>query len=475
MKRNFSSWKTASIHRNQPELIWQEIFECIEGGQYEQVEALFLRLQEESPEPERLDLKLIFTAVLQISRACMQMKAEEERYRNAHQDVLKREHELQQELREIAGQLRQWQLTPDSLEACRQQAATLSPPRADLDSPAPGWLARVLRRLKPAASRQPVSTLLKPEPDASLTATTTESVSGSDAPPIEPALSPPIPNLDSQAPSSPNPPVEPTLRLPLPDQSPRAPPRMPYLVAYFLGPFQVFQGEEAIVAWDSLKSKAVFKYLLAHRGTPVQKDILMEVFWPEAAPEAAPRNLHQAIYSLRQTLRGKQPEFQHIRFENDCYFLNPRLEVWLDSEEFERHIQAARSLEAAGRLPEAIEHYTTAESLYQGDFLDEDLYEDWPKARRTHLQSTYLEIANRLTCHYLQGGMQAPAVALCRKVIAMDACNEEAHRQLICCYLAQGQRHLALRQYLMCSSALKEELNLSPSPETQALYQRIIA
>ena len=55
------------------------------------------------------------------------------------------------------------------------------------------------------------------------------------------------------------------------------------------------------------------------------------------------------------------------------------------------------------------------------------------------------------------------------------ACNEEAHRQLICCYLAQGQRHLALRQFLMCLTALKEELNLSPSPETQALYQRIIA
>ena len=472
--RDSSSWKSASSRRNQPELIWQEIFRCIEGGQYEQVEALFLRLQEENPEPERLDLKLIFTAVLQISRACMQMKAEEERYRNAHQDVLKREYALQQELREIAGQLRQWQLTPDSLEAPRQEAAAIGSPKADLDSPAPGLLQRVRRALKPAAGRRAMSALLKPEPDASLTATT-QSVSSSDGPPVEPALRPPIPDQDSQAPSSPSPLAEQDLSPPTPDQASRAPPRMPYLVAYFLGPFQVFQGEEAIVAWDSLKSKAVFKYLLAHRGTPVKKDILMEVFWPEASPEAAPRNLHQAIYSLRQTLRGKQPEFQHIRFENDCYFLNPRLEVWLDSEEFERHIQAAQSLETADRLQEAIEHYTAAESLYQGDFLDEDLYEDWPKARRTHLQSTYLEIANRLTCYYLQMGMHPPAVALCRKVIAMDACNEDAHRQLICCYLAQGQRHLALRQFLMCLTALNEELNLAPSPETQTLYQRIIA
>jgi DNA-binding SARP family transcriptional activator len=41
------------------------------------------------------------------------------------------------------------------------------------------------------------------------------------------------------------------------------------------------------------------------------------------------------------------------------------------------------------------------------------------------------------------------------------------------CYLAQGQRHLALRQYQMCTETLRQELDLGPSVETEQLYQSI--
>jgi len=43
------------------------------------------------------------------------------------------------------------------------------------------------------------------------------------------------------------------------------------------------------------------------------------------------------------------------------------------------------------------------------------------------------------------------------------------------CYLGQGQRHLAVRQYQTCVEALREELDLTPAEETVALYRRITA
>jgi len=141
--KNYSAWKTASSRPNPPELIWQEIFQYIEDGQYDQVEAFFLRLQEDNPGAERLDLKLIYTAALQICRACMQMKSEEERCRDAHQDVLRRGSELQQELQGLTRQLRQWQLAPGSQDVTGQEAATLSQQRGEMDSPAPGFLLPV--------------------------------------------------------------------------------------------------------------------------------------------------------------------------------------------------------------------------------------------------------------------------------------------------------------------------------------------
>ena len=151
----------------------------------------------------------------------------------------------------------------------------------------------------------------------------------------------------------------------------------PSLAVYCFGSFCVYQGERLLDNGANRKSQGVFKYLVTHWPAPVSKDILMDVFWPEADPEAARRNLHQAIYSLRQTLKINDCDFQYIQFENDCYHLNPDLNIWLDYEEFEAHIRAGRRLEQQGEIDQAMTEYSIAEGLYQGDFLAEDLYEEW--------------------------------------------------------------------------------------------------
>jgi DNA-binding SARP family transcriptional activator len=229
-----------------------------------------------------------------------------------------------------------------------------------------------------------------------------------------------------------------------------------------------------IAKWSSLKGQSILKYLVTHKGGPIAKDILMDVFWPKVELGDARRNLHQAIYSLRQTLRREQPDIQLIQFKKDCYLLNSELDIWLDFDEFERHVQVGQRLETAGRLAEAMAEYSLAEGLYQGDFLKEDLYEDWPRLQRDHLRSLYLDIADRLSEYYVQQGEYTAAIALCQKVLAQDNCYEQAHRRLMHCYLGLGQRHLAVRQYQNCVEALREELDLTPSEETVALYRCII-
>ena len=172
----------------------------------------------------------------------------------------------------------------------------------------------------------------------------------------------------------------------LPATAQRAPES--YIMAiYCFGPFHVYQHHQLIEEWNSLRGQAVLKYLVAHRGTPTAKDVLMDVFWLDADPEAARRNLHQAIYSLRQTLRRRDPDTQHIQFENNQYSLNPALSVWIDVEEFQTHIQSGRRLEAAGQLAAAMVDYGAAEGLYQGDFLEEDLYDDWSRPQRERLRT----------------------------------------------------------------------------------------
>jgi DNA-binding SARP family transcriptional activator len=213
--------------------------------------------------------------------------------------------------------------------------------------------------------------------------------------------------------------------------------------------------------------------MVANRDRSIAKDILMDLLWRDSPPGAARNNLNVALYGLRQALRATRPDFAHILFEDGHYSLNPEMDVWVDAEEFARRAQAGRAFEREGQLVEAVREYEIAEGLYQGDLLEEDLYEDWPIARREGLKDTYLGILDRLGRIYLEQQRYANCIHVCHKTLACDSCREDAHRRLMRCYSRQGQRNLALRQYHLCAETLEQVLDVSPMPETARLYQRL--
>jgi DNA-binding SARP family transcriptional activator len=249
--------------------------------------------------------------------------------------------------------------------------------------------------------------------------------------------------------------------------------RLPSLVVYCLGPFKVYQDEQAVEEWPSSKGKCIFKYLVTHRQRPVAKEVLMELFWPGAHPDAARNNLNVAIYGLRQALRKAHPSFSHVLFQDDCYLLNPDVQTWVDCEAFMERFTAARALERRGELVAAVREYRAAEALYQGEFLEEDRYQDWPVPQRQRLQDDYLSILDCLSNYHLEQEDYAACATVCGKMLAVDSCCEEAHRRLMRCYSRQGQPYLALRQYHLCVERLKEELDVPPTQTTTALYGQI--
>lgn len=247
------------------------------------------------------------------------------------------------------------------------------------------------------------------------------------------------------------------------------------MTVYCLGPFRIYQNDQFVENWTSRKGLSVFKYLVLEHPKPVAKDILMDLFWPEADPEAARRNLHQAIYSTRQTLKTNHPAIQLIIFENDSYFFNPDVNIWIDYRAFEHHVRTGHRFRQAGEMDRAILEYSIAENIYQGDFMTDDLYETWLLSRRQHLWQTYIFIAHQLAQHNLGIGNYLATSVLCRRILEMDNCQEEAHRNLMKCYIAQDQPQLAISQYHICVQNLKSELELPPSAETKALLQQVLS
>ncbi|MGH2524879.1 MAG: AfsR/SARP family transcriptional regulator, partial [Anaerolineales bacterium] len=257
-----------------------------------------------------------------------------------------------------------------------------------------------------------------------------------------------------------------------PSEAAERPPTTSTLTAHLLGGFRVAVNDSPVESWPKGKGRALLKYLLTHRHRPTPRDVLMEVLWPEADPEAARNRLNVALHGLRRALRSAA-DVPVIVFEDGAYRLDAGLRLWLDVDEFERHIRSGRQLEAAGKRAAAAAEYEVAIGLYQGDFLADDPYESWPVQQRERLRVDYLEALDRLSQIYFDKSQYASCVALCHLILARDNCREDAHCRLMRCYSRQGQPHLALRQYEACLGALRAELEVNPAPATTQLYERI--
>lgn len=258
---------------------------------------------------------------------------------------------------------------------------------------------------------------------------------------------------------------------PFADQGREAPAPLSMSVS-MLGSFRVMLNEHVVESFNSGRGRAVFQYLIVHRDRPIPREVLMDRFWPEAAPEAARNSLNVAVHGARQAFRSLT-EVPIILYKDGAYSLNPDLRLWVDFVSFERHVQHARKLEAEGLPGEACAAYEAALGLYQADFLVDEPYEEWTVLTRERLRVIYLEAVDRLSQIYMSQGRYGPAASLCQLILAQDNCREDAHARLMRCYSRQGQLPLALRQYQLCVQALATELNITPSPMIETLYEQI--
>jgi len=246
----------------------------------------------------------------------------------------------------------------------------------------------------------------------------------------------------------------------------------PSLDIYCLGQFDVWFAGRPVEIWNGGKGKSVLKLLAASSDHRSEKEELMELLWPDAEPHSARNSLNVAVHGLRQTL-SEIDDFPVVLFRDDGYLLNPQLETWVDLEAFADHLKTAQDLEERGEVDAAIRAYRRAESLYRGEFLAEDRYEDWPELQRRSLRDQFVTLLDRLGRYWFDRGDYGSCVQVYRRMNAVDPCEEELHRRLMVCWSRLGLSHLAQEQYLECRRTLARHLETGPSSVTDELFHRI--
>ena len=243
-----------------------------------------------------------------------------------------------------------------------------------------------------------------------------------------------------------------------------------------LSSFQVYRNGERLNGTLVGRARQLLKILAANNRKCVPREVLIETIWPDSDPSTAAISLKVAAHNLRGALdpdKKTGSPGNWVIAENGTYRLNPEAEVWIDTEVFHELCRVGRRLEASGDLTAARLKYEEAESLYAGDYLEEDIYEDWTVIRREQLRDLHLNVLGRLAELACHDGLHADVIRYCHKIVLADPCREDAYRMLMQSHGALNQLARAGAWYAVCRVLLQREVGVTPSAETTSVFERL--
>lgn len=225
---------------------------------------------------------------------------------------------------------------------------------------------------------------------------------------------------------------------------PALPPAQPKVRINTLGRFAVeIDGEEiSTTDWGSRNARQLCKRLVAARGWPTTRDELIDMLWPDEhdRPKLSAR-LSVQLSAVRRILRGGViADRATVRLDLD--------EVSTDLEDFYKATDDAAVVAA-----------------YTGEFLPEDLYDDWAGAPRDEARIRFVAAAHRVADGAMGVGHRDGAVTLARRLVGADRYDEAAHRLLVQALAAAGMPGEARRAHEAWQQAMAELEATVPSFE----------
>lgn len=243
-----------------------------------------------------------------------------------------------------------------------------------------------------------------------------------------------------------------------------------------LGHFRVFLGDRELSErdWQRSNAKRLFQYFLSHRNRELPKEMIQEELWPDMEEETVERDFKVALNALIKALepeRKARSSSYYILRQGSNYRLNLSTGIYLDVVEFEKTMEKGlRSSDMDTAIPLLEKGY----ALYKGDFLPDNLYDDWVNEERERLRLLFLKGSDRLAHLYLETGHFQGAISIAEKIVVIDPLWESAYRILMFAYHKLQNRTLSLRWYDRLTQVLMQELGVAPMEDSTLLYRKII-
>ena len=213
---------------------------------------------------------------------------------------------------------------------------------------------------------------------------------------------------------------------------------------------QIRRHGQVVTGYRSSKAQALL-YFLAVTGRSHSRPSLATLLWGDQPEAAARTSLSKCLSNLYDLLGDA------LLIERHSVAFNRRLPYDLDTEHFLAQVGAPITAASVLAAQEAL-------SLYRGDFLegfyvrDAPDFEQWQLGQRAQFRESAVQGLHGLAQFWTGQGDLPAAIQHTRRLLALEAWREEAHRQLMRLLAQSGQRAAALAQFESCRRILEEEL-----------------
>jgi DNA-binding SARP family transcriptional activator/tetratricopeptide (TPR) repeat protein len=216
----------------------------------------------------------------------------------------------------------------------------------------------------------------------------------------------------------------------------------------------------------SRKGRALLRVLAVGRGKPVSVDRIADTLWGDAQPSRPAAQVGVLVSRLRGVLGAER-----IVLTDAGYLLTAD---WWDVDELSDLATTASDALADGRVGAARAAAGAALALARGPLLpDED--GEWIEPDRIAVGATLSRVERLAVDAAIAAGDHGAAAALAEQALARDPYDEVVLRALIRSHLAARRPASALAAYGQARRRLAEDLGVSPTAETEALYAEALA
>ncbi len=238
-----------------------------------------------------------------------------------------------------------------------------------------------------------------------------------------------------------------------------------------LGQFRLVKTRQHATVVCGEKAKALLCHLALWSKQPIARDTLLESIWPRSDRTQSGQSLNTLLYSLRKLIGREIGDAAVVLQAEGYYQLNFEAGIGVDVVCFDDLAASGDQGARRGDWEAAAQSYQEAIQLYHGDLcIDLDVQ---VLIERERLRTRYLSMLARMADYHFSTGDYAGCLGYARQLLAHDPCREDAHRLVMRCYVRQGERAEALRQYALCCDILRAEFDAPPELSTITLYNLV--